>query len=93
MKYIKQWIRKYNKPYYKSDRWKEVVQQREEKKTLLHESVVEVEEFEQSPVVSTAYGQTIFHRDDLGHNQEEANKIQKLYQDLGNLPLSPRFAV
>lgn len=85
MKQIKQWVRNYNKKYKHADVWQETLQQKEEKKLALHQQVVEVQELELAPVVSNSYGQTIFHRDNLGHNGEETQKIRQIYHELEHL--------
>ena len=84
MKLIKQWIRQQNKQYRQAAVWQEVLRQKEEKKAVLHQEVMQAP-LVQATVVPQAYGQTIFHRDNLGHNGDEKQKITQIYTELENL--------
>lgn len=83
MNKIKQWIRQQNKQYRNAGIYQEVLRQKEEKKAFLRHEVVQ-ESVVQAAVVPQTYGQTIFHRDNLGHNGDEKQKITQIYTELEN---------
>lgn len=89
MKQIKQWMRNYNKQYKKADVWSEALHQREEKKLVHQQQVVEAQVVAQVPIVDTWNSRTIFSRDNLGHNGEELQKIKQIYTELENV-FSPK---
>lgn len=79
--------------YNQSQLWLENAKVREAKKELV-QVVVQPKE-----VLQANYGflenkaEVIFTNNDKGHNQEETNKIQKIYEELKYLSWAPEFAV
>jgi hypothetical protein len=85
-------IKKYLKKYHEADLWLELAYVREEKKQAL-ETTTEVQTgFELTGGVSVIQPHIIFSHADVGHNEEETNKIQELYRELDDIPFSPGVA-
>lgn len=78
-------IKKHLKKYHEADLWLEQAYMREEKKQAL-EAVTEPQTGIEPPSVSAAIQpHVVFTYYDAGHNQDEKNKIQQLYSELGSM--------
>lgn len=89
-----------NKNYRQADLWLEAFAIREEQKKALQlqqitqsqeDCSVELSEIRNDEIKQ--HPQVIFSKADGGHNNEEASKIQQIYAELEDLPLSPIFAL
>lgn len=81
-----------NKNYKEANLWMESLRVREEQKQNVQTNTVPTESVLAQQVPTAQVNRTIFTQADRGHNQEETNKIQQLYKDLGDLPVIPTFA-
>jgi|GEM_PF-4989601 len=90
---MNKFFKNYNK-YGQAVLWMEEAKAREVKKQALQATVEPQEEVTGTlAALSLQQPQVVFSRIDVGHSQEETSKIQKLYDDLKNLPLLPANAL
>jgi hypothetical protein len=86
-------IKNYLKKYHEANLWLELSYVREEKKQALQSTTEAQTGFEPVSETILHQPQVVFTHYDVGHNQEETNRIQELYNELDRLPLLPRLAV
>jgi hypothetical protein len=85
-------IQNYNKKFKDANNWIALAKVREEQKQALQLITGPQESISVQAVVQVTE-HVIFSRDDTGHNQAEAHKIEEIYTELGKVPFSPTLAI
>jgi ribosomal 30S subunit maturation factor RimM len=89
---MKLFFDKQNK-FRQANTWIDTYRLREAKKQG-SEAITGTQEYSTENQIESLYQpQVVFTQADQGHSQEETQKIQELYVELGKLPLSPVFAI
>jgi len=85
-------VKNYLKKYHDANLWMEGMTLREAKKQVLTVESINAT----IPTISESalhQAQVVFSHYDVGHNEEETNKIQELYKELGGMFSPPALAI
>lgn len=85
-------IKNYLKKYHEANLWLEHAYVREEKKQALETTTAASETVYPTSDSVVIQPQVVFSQYDVGHNEEETNRIQELYHELDDAPFLPTFA-
>ncbi len=86
-------IKNYLKKYHEANLWiteKAILEEKKKALGMIEETNVQTQQVAQ-PV--SQHAQIIFSHYDIGHNEEEKNKIQQIYSELEDLVRMPTLAI